>query len=69
MAFKVGDKVVCVNNTNYERRLPLGSPIEIVGRRGELVDVVLPSGEVIGAFAHRFRPAKEHYIKKIQRIV
>jgi hypothetical protein len=61
--FKVGDKVICVNNDEAEEDLVLEDEIyEVIGvddTIGEYVDILLPNGkEIYGYFADRFELAK-----------
>lgn len=63
MDYKVGDKVICVNNDQYGRLLTMGKEYRVESVSTIYVRVIGDSGTMIGCFSNRFKPADvEHYV-------
>lgn len=63
MDYKVGDKVICVNNDQYGRLLTMGKEYRVESVSTIHVRVIGDRGGVIDCFSDRFKPADvEHFV-------
>lgn len=58
--FKVGDKVVCVDNGGLEKNIDVGEEYTVTGIVGEYINV----DGMLGFYPHRFRLAEEEKQEK-----